>query len=750
MACINKNTQGRVISVENNQNQPSQLYADALALTGDETQAIEIWSVAYSPEYQEVNGITEIEPTLENVLVFMQRSNNQAKKLSNNDIDAIRNNTLSVPFSFLEELHTQIQELYPNGVFTINEVTLKKSGLYTSPERQMILNDESVQDMIKSSADKIIAEVSLNDSNLNEINSQMALYETPELSVVYDTENVIGLGKFQQLNPFLIDKELRQKVGGIKNREQFEQALRTANEAIVERYNANPVYANKLFDAYSEMDRMLMLEDDLEGGLSYVVQNNIKAFTEQSLVVGQEATDLKNILGLLLSTPRIVWANSGVEIEDMLLRAEDYASDLGIDIIGMSEQEYSYDEAMSFLNSLSILVNAAEINAVQETDLQNFYDNYNIIFSQNLQPVFTAREMNPNNRGRTLTVVDSNKSEQELFDQNSLIKANDEGVYHRVSRQQDIEQLYDYTVDLIQFNPNIIDKKALYPSTYTQSGNFSYQKATDPANREQIREDLIRYTQQQTLSEELILYKIAFGHPLTFPAPQKSLQAEYTRYKTVKEDFNYLTTDFISDFARIYLQEKLKDSELFKKVLTHFAFNERGIVLKDTDLYSRQEIQLFTPEKGTLAKIKQYAAISKDPQLNSLYSIEPSLEVIPEDFKRQFYINNPSQLDEKAIQYELSEDEEFLATQNLKDNYINIKGDIWEKAREYKNITVYQRLPVNTNPDFSNYQIEVNIDTKVNVEQFQELVQTIDNVLNIEKVYSKKELEQINREKECN
>lgn len=751
MACVTKNTEGRVISVENNQGESSQLYADALALTNNESEALNIWSVAYSEEYQQSNGVIETEPDLENVLIFMQRNNSQDKKLSKQDIDEIRNNTLSIPFSFVEELHTQIQYLYPQGVFTISKKTLVDSKLYSNPEIEVILSDSEIQTQIKTAADKIIAEVSLNDVSLNEVDAQMALYETPQLAVVYDTNNLIGLGKFEQLNPFLIDKELRQKVGGIKSRDQFEQNLQFVNQAIVERYNSDPVYANNLFEAYSQMDRMLLLEDNNEGGLSPVVNNNIQAFTEQALVVGQPSQEIKNIIDLLQSTPRAVWAESGVEIEDMLLRVEDYAVDLGIDVIGLSEQEFTYDEAQQLLDSVVNLVERAEINAVRETDLQYFYDNYNIVFQNNLSPIYTARDINANNKGRNLVVVDTIKTEQELFDSNGLIKANTEGVYHRVNRLQDVEQLYDYVTDLVQFNPNVIDKKALYPSAYTAQGNFSYQRATNLANREDIRQDIIRYVQQQPFSQELTLYKIAFGHPMTFPTDPKSIAVEYNKIENTQEDYEYLTQGFIADFAREYLQEKLKDSEVFNKVLKHFGFNERGIILKDTDLYSKQEIRLLTPTEGVLSKIRDYSFISKDTELNSLFTTEKDLTapVIPQEFQRQFYINNPKQLVKKTLQYELTEDGEYLAVQNLQDNYINIEESIWEKAKVHKNLTVYQRLPQNDNPYFNNYNIQVNINTDVPVEQFNELVQVIENVTNIEKLYTKKELESINQQKEC-
>lgn len=740
MACtIFRDSNNNIQSVLDPQGNPSKLYNSALELYNEE-QALEIAMTPYTEEYKASNGAITQEPDLETVMTYISRYNNQNKKLTKTNIDELRNNTLTLPFSYIEEISSQLGELYPKGIFTLNKQTLRKSQLYTETEIQTILGDGDTQKNIKSFADKVIAEASLNNDNVDSINSNLALYETPELISVQDTSELIGIGKFRELNPFLIDKGLRQKVGGIKNREQFETALDTANEAIVEQYYSNTEFANNLFEAYSQMDRMPLLEDDAQGGLSAKVNNNIKTFTQQSLILDADNTQLLNIIDLLKSTPPLVWANSSVEIEDMLLRVEDYATDAGIDVIGISDQEYTYNEMQNLLSSVESLA----LGNIVEADIQNFADNYNSVFKNNLAPLITARNINPSNKGRNLVVVDSIKSEQQLFDENNLVKANNEGVYHRINRQQDIENLYDYVTDLVQFNPNVIDKQALYSTAYSNNV-FNYKKASNPVNKEAIRDDIRRYVQQQGFSEELTLYKIAFGHPLTFPAPIIDKQQEISKALSVKENYDYLTKDYIADFARTYLQEKLNNSDIFNKLYNHFAFNERGIVLKDNDPYSKQEISLLTPENSLL---RQYTAISKDSDLNTLFAV-PLNEAILEKSVREFYMNNPEQLPQKTLQYELTEDEAYLATQNLQDNYLNINNEIWEKVKPYKNITIYQRLPNIQDPNFNRYNIDVNINFNVDTAQFLPLIQSLETMAKIEKMYTKKELENINNSKEC-
>ena len=734
MACqIFRAETGEIQAVTNEQGNPSTLYAAAYALTGNEEKALDIWSVAQTQDYKTINGENQTEPSLQNVLKYINRYNSQNKKLSPADIDELTNNSLSLPLNYIEEIYSATEEMFPNGVFTLSEATLNRSGLYSPAEIQAVLNTPSAQQKIKQTVDKIRAEVSVND---NIETPTLAIYETPELISVQDTTELIGVGKFMQLNPFLIDKELKQKVGGIKNREDFETALDTANEAITEKYYSNTEYADKLFETYSSMERMPLLEDG-EEGLTNTLQNNIKAFTQQALVIGQDSKQIRNIIDLLQSTPKLVWTNSGIEIEDMLLRLEDYATDLGIDIIGISEQEFSYEEGQVFLSTLYDLVSLAESGNVNDSIIEQFADQYNTVFQSNISPVVTAKEMNAANKGRNLVVVDSVKSEQELFDQNSLLKVNEESVYQRVNKQEDIEGLYDYVTNLIQFNPTVVERTALYPSAYDSTDRFSIKKAQE-ASREDIKADLRRYVQQQPHSEELTLYKIAFGHPVVFPTQEKEI-----RNQMVSVNYEYLTGDFISDFARVYLQEKLKGSKMFEKVYSHFGFNTKGIILKDTDPYSKQEINTLTPQRAT---IRQYAAISKDAQLNSLF---PVINQAQEMSPRVFYLNNPEQLKQKTLQYELSEDGQYLATQNMQDDFINVNGRIWEKVNTAKNITVYEQLPDIVNPYYNIPNIELTLNRNVDMKQFSELSQSLENLAKIEKLYTNKELEKINSETEC-
>jgi len=731
MACqIFRNSDGSIDRVENNRGETSQLYSEALKLMNSE-QALEVAQVPYTSTYLEINGETASEPALKDVLTFMSRHNNQNKSLSKQDLDELRNNTLSSEFSTIEELYSAIQPLYLNGVFTISETTLKKTGLYSELEIGTILNDSVAQNRIKTVADRIAAEVSLNNSDLSQVNSNLALYESPELVEVQDTSSLVGLGKFLQLNPFLIDKQLREKVGGIKNREQFESSLDQVNEAITDRYFSNAEYANSLFEAYSSMQRMTVLEDS-EEGLSPTVKNDIKKFTEQALIIGQDSGALLQTIDLLQSAPRDIWANSGVEIEDLLLRVEDYCAELGIDVIGISTKEYTYEEGQEFLNSLGNLAARASNGIVNSEDIQYFTDNYNFIFPDASTPIVTAEKVAAKNNGKSLVKISSIKSEQELFDQNNLIKVDNNGTYQRVNRQQDLEGFYDYVTDLVKFNPNIIEKSALYPSAYTNKGEFSLSLAKS----EDIRPDIERYVKQQPFSEELTLYKIAFSQPLTFKTQ------EIAKPQNVEVDYDFLTGDFISNFAKEYLKEKIENSELFNKLYNHFSFTNADITLKDNDPYSKQEIRLFTPQTHSLRK---YAAISKNADLNTLFP-NNNEDVVSD---RDFYLNYPEQLAKKTIQYEVSENGDYLATENLQDNFINVKDEIWEKARTYKNMTIYQKLPSLNNPYYFQKSKNTSINNKVDVKQFEGLVKTLENITQIEKVYTTKELASINEEREC-
>lgn len=730
MACkIFRDENNNIVSVLDSQGNPSKLYQQALQKMGEE-EALEVAMVPYTETYEQVNGVQSLEPSFRQVQEFMSRYNNEQKRLDRQDIDALRNNTLSMPYSTIEEIYTQLEELYPQGIFTLTEQTLRKTDLYTTAEIREILSDTDSQQRLAQISKKIRADVSLNDRNLDDINSNLALYETPELTDIKNTEELVGIQKFEQVNPFIEDTRLRSILGGIKDRNVFEDALNTAGEAYIEKYYSDSQYAERFFNTYSSMDRMPRMQDS-EEGLQYATSSNIEQFTEQALIVGRDNTQLLGTLDYLRGIPREVWINSGIEIEDMLLRIEDSAADIGIDVIGISEQQTEYEDMIRLLDSIANMVRNPKTR-------QDFYDNYNSVF-QNDSGEYTAEVVNPSNRGRKLVKLDTYKTEEELFEW-GLLKTVNEGVYHRISKIENLDSLYDYVTDLVQFNPNSVEKRAI-PSAFKSNGQFSYQKATDSKNREDMKADLQRYARQQGMAEEMVLYKIAFGHPIKFPQYLKTMPSR------IEGDFDYLTQDFIADFARQYLQEKSVDSEAFRKFYSHFSFNERGIILKDADPYSLQELKLNVP-KAMEKDFRNYSQISKDPILNGLYPQQvdrmPSIQI-----QREFYMNNPEQLAEKALQFELSESGNNLAVQNLQDNFIRANGVVWERVKDYKNITVYQRLPDIVNPLYSQYGLNVNIDAQVNMQEFNPLAQTLENMASIEKMYGTKEAEQINSEKQC-
>lgn len=665
----------------------------------------------------------QTEPLLKEVLDFLRNYNNQEKRLSPAQHLGLVNNSMTLPVSNVDEINSQLSKLYVDGVFTINASTLRRTGLYTENEVQHILSSEQAQQQIKEVADALQGEVSLNNEDTN---IELATYQSPELIEVFNGDITVGIGKFEQVNPFEIDAQLRAAVGGIKDRNEFERLLASQNETILGRYYTDDNYADKLFNTYSAMDRMPVMQDT-EDGIGYMTE--IEAMTREALIIGEDNAELIGTLDFLRGIPKPVWDTSGIEVEDMLMRLEDLATERGIDLVGISEMEYSFEDGLALLDSVRALAQAAQNNRVSDTELQDFYDNYNNVFKKATEQPVTAQMVAPQNRGKKLVKLDTNKTEQELFDNHSLLRTQDANVYHRINKIDDLDRLYDQVTDMVMFNPNIIDKMALYPSAY--NGNkFSLAKATDEANRDSIREDIERWAKQQPYSEELTLYKVAFGHPVTFAAPKKNISAEYHRQKNITNT-EYLQNDYIADFAKLQLEEKAKGSDLYNNVLKHFGFSDKGIVLKNDNPYVRQRINIMLPTKGVSAKLRDYVAISKDPSLNTLFPFEQPFEEVTIQFKREFYANNPEQLTEKSL---LSKQVgPHIGVQNAQDDWIKVNGQVAEKIRTYKNVSIYQVLPVVENPNFYS-----KIDFKVqepNIDDFKSLIKTSDDMTSNRKYY---------------
>ena len=141
---INRDQNGRIDRVERKGGEDSKLYKDALALTGNEQQALDIWSTAYTEGFISYYGawtdtqygtgapLAEQEPSVDDVLKYMQRRTYPMGELTGSDWADVHDFMRQSNFTSTDALAERVREtMVIGGEVVLNNKTLRASLLYT-------------------------------------------------------------------------------------------------------------------------------------------------------------------------------------------------------------------------------------------------------------------------------------------------------------------------------------------------------------------------------------------------------------------------------------------------------------------------------------------------------------------------------------------------------------------------------------------------------------------------------------------
>jgi len=205
-------------------------------------------------------------------------------------------------------------------------------------------------------------------------------------------------------------------------------------------------------------------------------------------------------------------------------------------------QDYGYDFPTLPKAILSPL--QAFIQSPTTTNTKNLVDAYREVFNEPEQ----VRQFPHKQTDKDLVYLETNKSEQQLFDELSLVQTDVENVYHKIEK-----------VDF---------------------------------------QELKNYLNNQNISE-VDAYKEYYG----YKSPQKTIK-EIVNLPL--ENFDYLTDEFIADFNIEII--KNKENSFFNK----FKITERGIELKNESPLIISELKAHILDGVKYAKeIQEYSLISK-------------------------------------------------------------------------------------------------------------------------------------------
>lgn len=646
MACIFRtNDAGEIVSVRTSTGKASQLFKDALAYTGDRQQAIDIVAITMSEDFQDSVQYSGEEPSLEQVLNYSAATNGNQNTLSSQQETDMFNSMLSINVNSIEEFQDKLNKaFYKGNLFAPTQTSLQNSGIYTAYEARNIINDIELQQKIKNAVE-----------GLNNTEYEETEVESFEGSLEKSNE-VNSFGKVTTLNPYIVNDTIIQTLGAPQNRQQFDDALNTL-EFPVFLQNANTD------ELYSEMQQYIRAEEmtDVDGEIVSATTSNIP-----SLELGVDTAELNpENIDTLLNTPQAVIDQNYEQVRTLLEQVEKDMANAGVDVIGLRDNADN-PNLKTFLQALS---DFTHIPTIENTEL--FSQAYSEFFNTPALNKTTVLKGYPTNRN--YVYLETNKAEDTLLIENGLLKV-DDNVYIKV-RRQSVDVLYDIL--------NTFPGKAV------------------------IREDVaaqaaqVENVENADNAEELYLMKRYFDTPINFQVEKDTAQEEVNNeiFEGSKGD------EFIPEFQKEALNQKLKNSNQWKNFYSNFEINTRGINLINTDPITINTLNSWIEEiKPSIANgLKQYSIISRQLPILGEQEIDADYTIISLDSQRALAVNYPQTIVEVTENnFRITQD--VLILKNPTDAIIRVGQDVYETVQAKGDLGMYVKLPAYNN-NYKQYKI---------------------------------------------
>jgi hypothetical protein len=484
-------------------------------------------------------------------------------------------------------------------------------------------------------------------------------------------------------NPNVLEAQVIQELGGIKNKIEFDEALQNSNFETLK----NGTQLN-LFEDLAEFERIPIME--LVDGKLVNKKNDKVGQTIKVTLQDDENNVVRNALNALeIIISNKVWNSNPKNVKILLKNVEDKAIEISLDLRGLTD---SYDtktqtEIMDVIRALDFL-----LNNVNEQNLNHFVEVYENFMGVDKEDLILVEKVVEKFKNKPLVRVEGKESNYKLFKELGLLKINKNTYLKTDSTKMSLKDIEN----LMQVNNIEISKDDMIEQ---MSKEF-----TDDAE----------YSEEEL--KKLINYKTYFG--------TKSAKNEVVNVKVPQniENKGYLMTDFIADVRK----EQLQNPE--NKVLQNLEFSDKGILVKNTDKISLQELKNYLE---TDQNLKNYFLLNR----NTNFEVEQSDNIIDERTQivngkiLSEFNDNFRKINSQTVQARTNED--FIRIG--KDNFEKISGDLFSK------------LPTND----SNFYVTDIEQPKLNVNPREYASQKILPKVEIKNKYSQKESEQIDNEIDC-
>lgn len=659
-----------------------------------------------TPDSFDVNG----EPNISDVIQFIQAKNYEGQTLSDVEINEVKNSMLGTAFESSDDLFRALKRGFTrNGMYNPSEDSLVASGLYSQVEARRLLDSEEAQ----LKAYEIMHKIKNSDTipNVTEIDS----------SYITIISEYNSLGMLKKANPFLNEKTAKEVLGGIKDETLFSNQV-DAN---------NLEFAATKFEELSKLTKVAKIKVD---GISRIPHTNIEDLRvrlQETLTLPSDGM-LVNNLDYLLEIPNNVWNLEFRNVQQLLTEIEKEAVDIGLDLSNLNEEAYDKtpDEVKSLLNSVR---NFAELQnqSTFEVLLAEYVNFFNITESNTVETVDISEEVASKTLVYTATELDS----YTMFTKYNLLPLGN-NLYQKVNANKSLEE----TIDTVY--QHVVAGQSVLPSSI-----FKDYDVTNIENEEFIRQDIENYatnvskdvenstSYDTNMLKKMVLFSSFFKTKLNNERAVPSVESEMTLIENYPTNAEYLTTEFIADFNKTMLKEKVKNSKKYNSFYKHFDILEKGIELVNTDPITMSEIQEYlTPDLINHFKLK------KDG-INIEAVNDAESEAVNEVALRNYYTNFPQALPLYKETYQM--DNGILIT-NGTTQFIRVDEGAFEHVETIGQKSLYTPLNTNTT-SYKIYSASLSVTPLGDISKFN-TSQGVKAAKKINNLYNKKQGDELTNE----
>lgn len=658
----------------------NKLYTEALEIF-DQEKALEIWSIVYSPEFTIQTSLTPETASLDDVLRFMNNEPIGREEgfpmMSEQEVletQSAIDNLMGV--GSLSELVDKLNSVFrPNGFVEINVKKAVESGFYTQAEVEA-LTVPQIQTFI------------------NKLESKL-LEGEKYAQVIEGTSDVRDMSRpknFMGMHPTLSEKEALTFI--LENGEEslsdtvFSTVL---DDVVSDSTSPKPSFSNRngeiknrtllnkrLLDKVSEYIAIPKVYFDGQG---FTADNISRYITIKNTILDNIDTQAVRVDNRYLQNIHYkVWEDNLPSVIKVLKGVESTMVNSNIDIIGISGIASNRQAVLEIMDALEQMVLATSMNniiqfsAVMDTYLPTSSNTY---YTTDIPVKYI---------GLNIVRADTNLNDNSLFE-NGLMRVSD-NLFQVIDMSVTTEQMYEEVYRRLIEGETVGIDGALFTSN----------EPLLVANKEQTMEDIRSFINSRDLgdvdnslvdTERYSLLQVIFDH-----TPLQRQEVSLPR----EQNAEYLKTDFVTDFYNYQLQEKLKNSDIYNKVLKDFSITDTDITY--TGIGNDVDIRGIKYEQ----ELRDYANIRKFG--GALKNLNPTPTTINEDVRA---LNYPNTVEPITTPYVSFSDNRVYSTKNPQ-TYVKVGNDVFRKIATSVDGEIYKLIHINN--DSTYFDVNLNFESE--------------------------------------